>query len=207
MRITREEAAGNRVRIVEAAAQLFNEKGFDGVGVADLMNEAGLTHGGFYNHFASKEELEAAACDLVFDKAVAALLRNVADKPDPERRAAFADYVRRYLSEKNRDAAVVCPMVALSNDAVRQGPAIRQRFAEGVRRYLDALGRAIRPPGRMAAREKQQVRAQSIAALAMLVGGLLLARGVKEADLTLSDEILETLRSKLKDGPSAPPGG
>jgi TetR/AcrR family transcriptional repressor of nem operon len=200
VRITKEAAAGNRARIVETAGRLFNEKGFDGVGVADLMSAAGLTHGGFYNHFGSKEVLEAAACDLVFEKAVAALVRNVADKPDGEREAAFANYVARYLSEKNRDAAVVCPMVALSNDAVRQGPAIRQRFAEGVRGYLDALGRAIRPSGRLAQREQKRVRAQAITALAALVGGLLLARGVKEADLALSNEILETLRSQLKAG-------
>ena len=60
MKVSREQAAQNRERIVEAAAQLFRERGFDGIGVADLMKEAGLTHGGFYGHFSSKEDLIAA---------------------------------------------------------------------------------------------------------------------------------------------------
>src|SRR5438046_7832753 len=66
MKVSREQAAQNRERIVEAAAQLFRERGFDGVGVADLMREAGLTHGGFYGHFSSKADLiaEASACAL-----------------------------------------------------------------------------------------------------------------------------------------------
>src|SRR5688572_6186334 len=61
MKVSREQAVQNRERIVEAAARLFRERGFDGIGVADLMNEAGLTHGGFYGHFSSKEELMAEA--------------------------------------------------------------------------------------------------------------------------------------------------
>ena len=62
MKVSREQAAQNRERILDAAAQLFRERGFEGIGVADLMKEAGLTHGGFYGHFSSKEDLIAQAC-------------------------------------------------------------------------------------------------------------------------------------------------
>lgn len=198
MRITREEADSNRARIIEAAARLFREKGFDGVAVADLMHAAGLTHGGFYNHFASKQELEAAACDLAFERAIAALEQVAAGNSDEGRKAAFAAYVGHYLSGKARDASAArCPMVALANDAVRQGSLVRRRFADGVQRYLAALAAAMAPAGRIAARERRRVRRQSITVLAMLIGGLLLARGVKEADLALSDEILDTLKDAI----------
>ncbi len=68
MRITKQRAAENRERVVDEAARLFREKGFDGVGVAELMAAAGLTHGGFYNHFGSKDEVEAAACGHMFEQ-------------------------------------------------------------------------------------------------------------------------------------------
>ena len=78
MRITKETAAANRERVLEAAARLFREKGVDGIAVADLMKAAGLTHGGFYNHFESKEELAAAAFKTAFDATVARLERQAA---------------------------------------------------------------------------------------------------------------------------------
>lgn len=194
LRITREEAEQNRTRIVDAAARLFREKGFNGVGVAELMHAAGLTHGGFYNHFASKEELEGAICDLSFDQAVGMLERTAAGATDAERKARFDDYVANYLSERARDAgAARCPMVALANDAVRQGGAVRRRFAAGIARYVDALERAIAPRGRPRDRD----RGHAITTLAMLIGGLILARGVKDADRALSDEILATLREAI----------
>lgn len=194
MRITREEAEQNRTRIVDAAARLFREKGFDGVGVAELMHAAGLTHGGFYNHFASKEELEGAICDLTFEQALGTLERMTAGASDAERKAGFAQYVTNYLSEKARDASAArCPMVALTNDAVRQGAPVRRRFAAGIARYIEALQRVLAPSGRTRGSD----RAEAITALAMLVGGLILARGVKDADRVLSDEILTTLREAI----------
>src|SRR3954465_15466881 len=73
MKVSREQAAANRERIVETAAQLFRERGFEGIGVADLMNKAGLTHGGFYGHFASKEDLIAEASARALMRSLAAL--------------------------------------------------------------------------------------------------------------------------------------
>jgi TetR/AcrR family transcriptional regulator, transcriptional repressor for nem operon len=86
MRITQEEAAENKAKIIAAAASRFREKGFDGISLADLLREVGLTHGGFYNHFRSKEELEAAACQLAFDKS-ASKLNAVYERPVAQRHA------------------------------------------------------------------------------------------------------------------------
>ena len=127
MRITKQQANENKARIVETAAALFRQKGFDGVGVADLMRNAGLTHGGFYNHFESKDDLEAAACAHVFDQSVAAMEAIAGIAEPAERARAFDAYRRRYVSKKGRDAtAARCPMVAFAGDVSRQSPPVRE---------------------------------------------------------------------------------
>jgi TetR/AcrR family transcriptional regulator, transcriptional repressor for nem operon len=197
MRLTKEKVAENKARVVETAARLFREKGFEGVAVADLMHAAGLTHGGFYNHFDSKDELAAQACAQIFEGTVAAIERIAAIEDCSERTAALDAYKRRYLSERSRDApAARCPMVAFGTDMSRQrGPALLV-YAAGLRRYLDAFTRALvgsKPPRRKAARE------QAIATLAMLAGALSLARSVAEADPDLSNEILASAFARLPE--------
>jgi TetR/AcrR family transcriptional repressor of nem operon len=173
MRITKQRAAENRERVVEEAARLFREKGFDGVGVAELMAAAGLTHGGFYNHFGSKDEIEAAACARAFEQALARI-RAVAG---PQ---AFADYCARYVSASARDASAArCPMVAFSGDMSRQSEDVREAYAKGLAAYLDAFAKAGGLP-----------RAEAIRVFAGLVGLLTLARSVAASDPALSDEIL-----------------
>src|SRR5262245_24790993 len=98
MKVTREQAAENRERIVNTAARLFRERGFDGVGVADIMKGAGLTHGGFYGHFASKDDLAAEACARALEKSAmkwSAILDTDANPLDT--------IVASYLSEAHRD--------------------------------------------------------------------------------------------------------
>lgn len=181
MRITKQRAAENRARVVEEAARLFREKGFDGVGVAELMAAAGLTHGGFYNHFGSKDDVEAAACAAVFANSLARLA-GVAEAPD--RAAAFADYCSRYVSTRARDSsAASCPMVAFAGDVSRQCEPVRAAYAEGLAGYLDAFAKASDLP-----------RAEAIRAFAGLVGALTLARSVAACDPELSDEILAAAR-------------
>jgi TetR/AcrR family transcriptional regulator, transcriptional repressor for nem operon len=193
MRLTKEKVAQNKARVVDAAARLFREKGFEGVAVADLMHAAGLTHGGFYNHFESKDELAAAACAQIFEGAVAAIERIAGIEDASERAAALDACKRRYLSEKARDApAARCPMVALGTDVSRQHGPVLQAYADGLRRYLDAFTRALggaEPPRR--------ARGQAIATLAVLVGALSLARSVAAADPRLSNEILTTAFARL----------
>jgi TetR/AcrR family transcriptional repressor of nem operon len=195
MRLTKEKVAENKARVVDAAARLFREKGFEGVGVADLMHAAGLTHGGFYNHFESKDELATQACEQIFEGAVAMMERMAAIENPAERAAAIDTYKRRYLSEKARDApAARCPMVALGVDVSRQHGPVTRAYATGLRRYLDAFTRALGGDTRS---RKKAAREQSIATLAMLAGALSLARSVAEADPELSDEILAAAFSRL----------
>jgi TetR/AcrR family transcriptional repressor of nem operon len=197
MRLTKEKVAENKARVVETAGQLFREKGFEGIGVADLMHAAGLTHGGFYNHFASKDELAAAACARIFEGAVAAMER-IAGIADPRERAAAVDtYKRRYLSPKSRDApAARCPMVAFGTDISRQHGPVVDAYATGLARYLDAFARALE--GTKAAR-RADARQQAIATLATLAGALSLARSVAAADPELSDEILGAALASLPE--------
>jgi TetR/AcrR family transcriptional repressor of nem operon len=195
MRLTKEKVAENKARVVEAAARLFREKGFEGTGVADLMHAAGLTHGGFYNHFESKDELAAQACEQIFEGAVAMMERMAAIEDRSERAAAIESYKRRYLSEKSRDApAARCPMVALGTDVSRQHGPVLQAYAIGLRRYLDAFTRAL---GGTAPSRRKAAREQSIATLAMLAGALSLARSVADADPDLSNEILAAAFARL----------
>ena len=181
MRITKARLSENRERVLGAAADLFREKGFDDVGVAELMRAAGLTHGGFYNHFGSKDEVEAAACAHVFEASLERIgaIADIAD--EAERRLAFEAYRRRYVSTAARDApSPACPMVAFAGDMARRPAALRQAFAEGLRAYLDAFASAA-----------GEDRAAAIREYATMAGALILARGVAREDPVLSAEILD----------------
>ncbi len=198
MRLTKEKVAENKARVVETAAQMFREKGFEGVGVADLMHAAGLTHGGFYNHFASKDDLAAAACARIFEGSVAMMERMAAIADPGERAAAVDAYKRRYLSPKSRDApAARCPMVALGTDVSRQHGPVVEAYAAGLARYLDAFARALDGTS-----GHPRARQQAIATLATLAGALSLARSVAVADPALSDEILGAALASLPEAQS-----
>ena len=186
MRITKDQAAGNRARVVVAAAKLFRAKGFDAVGVAELMAAAGMTHGGFYNHFDSKEAIEAAACGEVFDKSVAKLEAIATIDDADERKRAFEGYCRRYVAREARDAtAPSCPMVAFAGDVSRQSERVRGAYAAGLRTYLEAFARAA------SNKRGNAARLRAIRQFAEMVGALTLARSVASADQELSDEIID----------------
>lgn len=126
MKVTKAQVEANRAHIVETASTLFRERGYDGVGVAELMATAGLTHGGFYRHFGSKAELlaEAAACGV-------AKTKSLMDGVD------MADFIRHYLSREHRDdRSGGCTLAALSGDAARQPDAIKATFATGLENML-----------------------------------------------------------------------
>ena len=192
MRITTQQKDENRARIVAVASKLFRENGFDGIGVADLMKNAGMTHGGFYNHFGSKEELESAGCDLAFEKAIARISA-AAEETQEARRSAYVEHVADYLSPRARDAAGGCPMVSLGSDVSKRGTQVRKCFGSGVSRYIDAISALIARPRRSPARTRED----AIATLALLVGGLLLARTVRENSLEESDEILSVVKNAI----------
>jgi TetR/AcrR family transcriptional repressor of nem operon len=191
MRITKDQAVENRARVVGAAAKLFRAKGFDAVGVAELMAAAGMTHGGFYNHFDSKEEIEAAACERVFGRSVARIEDIAAMRDAGQRKRAFDDYASRYVSREARDAAAPrCPMVAFASDVSRQSARVREAYAAGLSAYIDAFARAG------AGRRGDAGRRRAIRRFAEMVGLLTLARSVARADPKLSDEILEAARGQ-----------
>jgi TetR/AcrR family transcriptional repressor of nem operon len=176
MKVTKAQAQANRAHVVETASQLFRERGFDGVGVADLMAAAGFTHGGFYKHFASKADLvaEASACGMA---QTAALTEGV----------PAATFVQHYLSREHRDQrATGCTLAALGAEAARQPEAVRERFAQGIEDLVARLS------GASGARS----RAQVLDLLAHAVGALVLSRACPD-DSALADEVLGASRDAL----------
>jgi TetR/AcrR family transcriptional repressor of nem operon len=191
MRISKEAAADNRKRVLEAASRLFREKGVDGIAVADVMKAAGLTHGGFYNHFESKDDLAAAACRAAFVAAVDRVERKAMEAGAAGRERAFVHYVGRYLARETRDApGASCPMATLGTDAARGGAELKAAFAEGVRRYVDAFAKIVPAAG-------ERPRTEAIAALATLIGALTLSRACVGVDDALADEVLAAVRDEL----------
>lgn len=182
MKVSRAQAEENRERILDNAAQLFRERGFDGIGLNDLMQAAGLTRGGFYGHFESKDDLAAQATR-----------RALATNREQWKRQAdrsLSAWVKAYLSDAHRDhIGAGCGLVALAGDAARGGPAVREAFAEGVESLVAALQKQM-PAADDAAR-----REQSMAMLSTLVGSLLLSRAV--GDEGLSRELREAARKSL----------
>ncbi|MEE4481536.1 helix-turn-helix domain-containing protein [Serratia ficaria] len=178
MKVSKEQVRENRARIVEAASVLFRERGYDGVGIAELMSAAGLTHGGFYKHFASKADLLSEAMSCGFRRSAESSL-------GVEREKFIADY----LSRQHRDAmGKGCVMSALGTDTARQSESIKATFSAGIERQLSLLADEN---GAGSA-----TRADLIDTLAHLVGALVLSRACPD-DSTLADEILDVCRSRL----------
>ncbi len=193
MRVSREKAAQHRERIIDAAGALFRAKGFGGIGVADIMKAADLTHGGFYGHFASKDDLVAQASKRTMALAAANWSKRAAADPD----APFAALLEHYLSTRHRDdPGQGCAFAALGNDAARSGKVVRTAFAEGLEPLIDILAQSI--PGR----SKATRRRKALAAMATLVGALTLARAVEGAPL--SDDILDATRRELLESAAEP---
>jgi TetR/AcrR family transcriptional repressor of nem operon len=185
MRVTREKAAENRERIVAAAAQLFREKGFDGVGVDAIMEGVGLTHGGSYRHVRSKDDLAA--------EAVALGLAASAEKQSAY--TSLSDLVSGYLSAAHRDdRGGGCVIAALGCDIARQGTEVRRGLTAHVRAHLDRLASWI--GGRSAAARREQ----AIMTFSGLVGAMVLARAVD--DPALSNEILAAARAAYAGPPT-----
>jgi TetR/AcrR family transcriptional repressor of nem operon len=189
LRLTKEQAEQNRQLIVETASRMFRLRGMENVAVADIMKESGFTHGGFYNHFKSKDELAAEAIASAFDIVASDLAERLASGKHPQE--SLASFVTRYLSPPHRDAkSGGCPASALCVDAARNGKSIQTAFVKGIETYLEII--AAQMGG-----EEQEARQQAIALFGGLVGAMLLSRAVKKSDPTLSDELLGSARNIL----------
>ena len=188
MKVSREQAAENRERIVQVAAKLFRERGFDGIGVADLMKAAGLTHGGFYGHFASKEDLAAEASGRALKELFQYWSAVIEKAPDE----AFSTIVNRYLSEGHRDApGRGCLVAALGSDLGRQARPVRRVVTDGINAFLGQLMQLV--PGK----SKTARRRQALTDFAAMVGAVTIARAVD--DPALSKDVLDAVASSLSE--------
>ena len=188
MRQSAEEKARTHERIVEIASARIREKGIEGPGVAEIMQAAGLTHGGFYKHFGSRDDLIAEAAEHAFAYADQTLDHHAHDPHDP-----LASWVDWYVSEEHRDdpGAGRCPVAALVGDVGRADHGVRGGYDALVERYLGVLEDMLGGGG--------DARQQATIAVSALVGSLVLARAID--DDTLSDEILRTVREALRHQP------
>jgi TetR/AcrR family transcriptional repressor of nem operon len=189
VRLTSEQAKHNRQLILETASRMFRLHGMEDVSVADIMKQSGFTHGGFYNHFDSKEELAAEAVACAFEKSTHSLSEKFASTRSPQK--ALEIVIAEYLSPAYRDSSTGgCPAAALPADAARNGKEVQTAFAGGIESYLDIF--AARMEG-----NKQEARQQAVALLSGLVGALMLSRAVKKSNPRLSDELLSSARKHL----------
>lgn len=180
MKVSREQMAENRIRILDEAGRLFREKGFEAVTVAEVMKAAGLTHGGFYGHFASKDDLIAHALQRDLKASVA-------------KTSDFRAFVEGYLSRAHRDnPGNGCPTAGLAAETRHEGSAAQAAMAAGLREQIDHVSRLL-PGGNDADR-----RRRAIGSWAAMVGAIILARAVD--DPSLSDEVLEQTRAWIDAG-------
>jgi len=174
----------NHQRIVEIAARKIRESGIDGPGVAEVMKEAGLTHGGFYKHFDSRDDLIAEAVDAAIEQGQSDLFKAVEGAADP-----LDAFLEEYVSEKHRDApGSGCTVVALGADAARADPRVRASYGAQVEKYIAHM------EGLLGGGE--DARRKAIAAVTSMVGAVLISRAIDDADL--SEEILGEVRASVK---------
>jgi len=188
MRYEPDHKEQTRQKVLTAAARAIRAEGPHKVAVAKVMARAGLTVGGFYAHFASKNDLIAAAIDQMFVEAKARLILETGDRPPAEALGAYIDF---YLSAAHRDArATGCPMPSLAADLPRLPKKARDRFAAGVGALRGRLADELRVLGH------DDAEAEASSAVAELVGAVSLARA--EPDPAESDAVLERSKASLK---------
>jgi TetR/AcrR family transcriptional repressor of nem operon len=175
MRVSRKQAAENRETVINVASRLFREHGFDGIGLKDLMQGAGLTQGAFYKQFASKEDLVAQASRRALASAVNRLSATAAANPDDPLGAAIALFLSPEHREERMDG---CPVVALGADAARQGADVKASFEAGIREYLELLGRWV---GEV---DGEEPSGKAMAILSTMVGAVVLSRAVNDEQLS-----------------------
>jgi TetR/AcrR family transcriptional repressor of nem operon len=188
MRYDAEHKEKTRARVLKEAAKAIRAEGPHRIAVAGVMASAGLTHGGFYAHFRSKDDLVAAAVELMFIDAKTRFAKETGDRPPAEGLSAYIDF---YLSPRHRDArATGCPVTALAADLPRLEGDVRAQYGLGVERLAGRIA------GQLAELGREDADALGRSVLAELVGALSLSRAV--ADAEQSDRILETSRAALK---------
>jgi TetR/AcrR family transcriptional repressor of nem operon len=188
MKVSRLQEAENHERILDTATKLFRERGIDGIGVSDLMKAAGLTHGGFYGHFKSKEDLVAQACR----RAVIRMRQNWINVVDQATGDPLEALAATYLTPKHRDSVGRgCAMAALGPEVARQGRVVRRAMTDELRPFIDYLSGIVQGSSNRLRRQK------ALATYASLVGALVISRVVDDPDL--SNEVLAAVTATMHE--------
>lgn len=197
MRRSSAEAAETRDKIVQTASRLFRQKGINGIGVAELMQQAGLTHGGFYKHFSSKSALVAEACHRALGQGRERLAA-AADQAAPD--AVLVAIVDSYLSTRHRDHPEHgCAIAALAAEAIREGGEAKEAMASGVQALIELIARHL--PGT----DPDAAEQRAAAVVAAMVGALTLSRTI--ADPALSEAVLRNTRELILASVATEVGG
>ena len=186
MRVSRIQAAENRQTVINVASRLFRERGFDGIGLKDLMEGAGLTQGAFYKQFESKEDLAAQASRRALESASQRWSTAIAENPDDPLGAVIAFYLSAGHREEKLDG---CPVVALGSDAARQGADVKASFEAGIKEYLEVLGPLLPQT------DGEETNGKAMVVLSTMVGAVVLSRAVN--DERLSKQFLQAAAESL----------
>ena len=174
-------------RIVSVAARAIRRNGYHGTGVADIMKEAGLTHGGFYAHFESREAMLAEAAMQACTQSVATVAGAVAGEPASQ---AMATVLKAYLSRQHVESVETgCPLAALGSETSRQSPEVRRVSTRHIKEMVDLIARQSPQWG------QPETHEQALVTLSTMVGALVLARAVD--DVALSDSLREAALKHL----------
>jgi TetR/AcrR family transcriptional repressor of nem operon len=192
MRVSRIQAAENRQSVINVASRLFRERGFDGIGLKDLMEAAGLTQGAFYKQFESKEDLAVEASRRALESASGRWSDAATQNPDDPLGAVIGFYLSGDHRGEKMDG---CPIVALGSDAARQGSDVKAAFEAGIKAHLDVLDRFIAQTG------GEADRAKAMAILATMVGAVTLSRVVNDPDL--AQALLDAAVKQVREAAAA----
>ncbi len=195
MRVSKEKAAQNRNALLEAASRLFRRGGIDGVGVADIAREAGLTHGALYAHFPSKDALAAEAFCHGFNVNMAGFLASTGG-----RRLSFEEHLDGLFSPDRRDSVETgCPLGASVSEIGRQSCAISGSFTRAFEEMVAMIERSL--DDRLPASERRRL---AVATVTAQIGAIAVSRGVAKTDMALSDEALQAVRETIDAALRAP---
>lgn len=189
MRVSREKFAENREKILSVAGVLFRENGFDGVGVADIMKAAGLTHGGFYGHFSSKDDLALEVSRKLIDRVEERWKEHIASSPERPLQALLDHYIHWRTVD---DPGGSCVFATLIQEVSRSRGAVRAVFSDGLSVLVDTLADIV--PGE----NEEERRANAATTLSSMMGAVILARAVE--DRALAEQFLVTMRRQLDPG-------
>lgn len=191
MRVSRAQAKANRENVINVASKLFREHGFNGIGLSNLMKGAGLTQGGFYKQFSSKDDLIVKASASALENSNNRWADLIAGSSDPLR-----ELLSFYLSAAHlQERAEGCVIASLAPDAARHSPALRQTFQSGIEDHLELLD------GLVSAGAGEDARERSMVTLSTMVGALVMARAVDDEEMS-NQFLTAALNELLKADPN-----